>query len=752
MRNNLSLSHKFLAVVVISVISAITVLTILVIRRETEIVRAEHRKNAGIMAAAISKALKDNMLAGRPEDTRRLIRELSQIEGVKELALLGPDRTEWGGLPGYDVAADDRPNAADSRRTGSLFPPPEDDFFFKPLLNGRECRSCHPDNEENRGMLVVRMSSSDIAENIIALAERMSIFGLVTALSLSAILILFSRRMILTGIKGLTKMTDRIARRDYVLFKPRGVDCHKIMGCGNTGCPSYEDKSIPCWLQSGTFCDGEPVGHFALKTGNCLQCRVYKREKGDEMVQLQDNFNRMVLTLKSHETDIEKQKKEIEDLNRELIGSNTKLSTLLMASRLTTSTLELEQTLSASMKILLGVTSLKAGAILFLEEDNTRKCHDFFGCKTFNCPAYRTDVSCWRLAGTMCHSSARGRIGLLSEESRDPKDAHGHFDVLRNSDEKILACSKCTFFANVVLVPKMASGYNEGRIGQRMKINSITLHKALLLGQTTVNYMKENPFNIPFEPATEIAMPLKIKEQIIGIMYLASDETREYSDGETEYFQFLSEVISSGILNSRIFQDIETSYLQTVMSLSNAIEAKDHYTRGHSERVADLCMKIADALNLSRQEKEYLRFAAVLHDIGKIGVGRDLLWKVYNLDDEEESEIRSHPDRGVQILSPVHFLRPVLPSIRHHHERFDGNGYPQGLKGREIPFKARIICVADAWDAMLSNRPYRAALSRDVAIDELKKCSGVQFDPEVVEVFIKKVLADWEAESQKHCI
>jgi putative nucleotidyltransferase with HDIG domain len=734
MRNNLSLSQKFLAAVVLCVISAIAVLTILIVRRETGLIRAEHRKNAEIMTTAISKALSDNMLGGRPEDTRRLIRELSGIQGVKELSVLGPDESK-----ALHLSLPDAVNGEELR--GEIRP--GDEYFFKPLRNEKECQSCHQDRELIRGVVVVRMSSFDIADNVKELVGRMSMFGALTAFLLSGILVLLSRRMIISGLKGLTETTDRIARGDYVFFKPRGVDCHKIMGCGNTGCPSYSDKSIPCWLQSGTLCTGEAVGHFALKMGNCRQCRVFKKEKGDEIVQLQDNFNRMSLTLKSHEQEVKGHIKDIEGLNQELVRSNTKLSTLLVTSRLTTSTLELEQTLSASMKIILDVTSLKVGVILLLEDDTSRKCHDYFDCNAFNCPAYRDDTNCWRLSGTMCHSSTSGCPDNLSPlECWNTKLTHTHHVAVGDFDEKVHACANCAFFANVVLIPKMATGFAEDRIGERIKIDSRTLHRALLRGQTIVDYSKENPFSAPFDTVTEIAMPLKSREQMIGILYLASDEEKKYSDGEIEFFQFLSEIISSGILNSRIFDEIETSYFQTVISLSNAIEAKDPYTKGHSVRVAELCMRIAEVLNLSRQEKEHLRFAAILHDIGKIGIGRNLLWKISGLDDDEVREIRDHPDMGVQILSPVHFLRPVLPAIWHHHEKFDGSGYPHGLKGRGIPFKARIICVADAWDAMMSSRPYRPAFSKEAAIAELKRCSGVQFDPEIVEVFIERVLPE----------
>jgi putative nucleotidyltransferase with HDIG domain len=196
-------------------------------------------------------------------------------------------------------------------------------------------------------------------------------------------------------------------------------------------------------------------------------------------------------------------------------------------------------------------------------------------------------------------------------------------------------------------------------------------------------------------------------------------------------------VLSSGIFNSRLYDDIERSYLQTVGALTNAIEAKDPYTKGHTERVAKLSMRMAEALGLSGQEKEHLRFAALLHDVGKIGINRDILRKLSALNEEETDEMRSHPGKGVQILTPIHFLKPVLSSIRHHHEHYDGTGYPLGLKGGEIPFKARILSIADAWDAMRSDRPYRAALSLEEAKRELLRHAGTQFDPDIVDVLIR---------------
>lgn len=185
--------------------------------------------------------------------------------------------------------------------------------------------------------------------------------------------------------------------------------------------------------------------------------------------------------------------------------------------------------------------------------------------------------------------------------------------------------------------------------------------------------------------------------------------------------------------------DLEGSYIQTVAALVNAMEARDPYTKGHSVRVANISAAIAGALGLKGEEMEHLHFAALLHDVGKIGIEREILHKRRDLDEIEETKIRMHPEQGARILSPIHFLKPAIPIIRHHHERYDGTGYPLGLKEAEIPLMARILCVADAWDAMRSDRPYRKALSITEARAELLQEAGKQFDPQVVAVIVKIV-------------
>lgn len=739
--NRLGLNGKLIVAVVGSVIAAVAVLTVLIIRRETALIAADGKKSAEVLATTISTALRDNMLSGRTDDTMRLMRELSAIPGVDDIAVLAIDGRRAFEQPGDfpDLGSE----AIYRMHNGQETTVSTADAFYliKPLWNERACRFCHLGTDAIRGAVAVKLSTAQIAENISDLIKRMAGFGAAAAVLLSSLLILLGRGTIVRPLRGLTDAARRISGGEYVLLEQRGAPCRDMLKCNQEGCPSYDDASIPCWLRSGTLCTGEPVGHFALKLGSCMKCKVYRALRGDEIRRLEDDFNRMSLTLREKEEELKRHVSEVDGLNWELRKNNTKLTTLLDASKLMTSTLELDSILTDSMRIILNATDLKAGIILLLEEDLEKRCWEFFDCKAFNCPAYKASVNCWQLSGTMCHGGAAScPHGAPAEECWKSRRVHTHFEAIRNYEGKVKACSACEFFANLVLIPKMTSGFRYGsRLGMKLRLDGSTIHRALVMGQAMVDHSGKNPFDLPIETATEIAMPLKMKEQMIGILYLASDEKLHYDRQHIEFFQLLSEVISSGIFNSRLYDDMERSYLQTVGALANAVETKDPYTRGHSERVANLSAAMAEVLGLSRQEKEHLRFAALLHDVGKIGINRDIIRKDCRLDECEEKEMRSHPDKGAQILAPIHFLKPALPAIRHHHENFDGTGYPAGLKGGDIPFKARILSVADAWDAMLSDRPYRKALSDVEVKAEMLRRAEIQFDPQVVEALFRSL-------------
>jgi response regulator RpfG family c-di-GMP phosphodiesterase len=181
---------------------------------------------------------------------------------------------------------------------------------------------------------------------------------------------------------------------------------------------------------------------------------------------------------------------------------------------------------------------------------------------------------------------------------------------------------------------------------------------------------------------------------------------------------------------------INSMYVRSIDAMIKALEAKDFYTRGHSQRVTLYSMAIATELGMKGQELEDLHRASVLHDLGKIGVREAVLNKPGKLTEEEFAEIVRHPETAVRILELIPFFRPLLPAILHHHERFDGKGYPSRLVGSNIPFASRIMSIADTFDAMTSTRAYRKALPVADAIAEIRRCSGTQFDPDIVPAFL----------------
>ena len=187
------------------------------------------------------------------------------------------------------------------------------------------------------------------------------------------------------------------------------------------------------------------------------------------------------------------------------------------------------------------------------------------------------------------------------------------------------------------------------------------------------------------------------------------------------------------------FVDVQQMFLTTIRALALALEAKDRYTYGHADRVARLSVEIGKALGLSELELEQLQYAGILHDIGKIGVRDEILNKPGRYTPEEYEEMKKHPVIGARIVSGIDSLETVSLWIRHHHERYDGGGYPDGLRGEEIPLGSRIIAVADAFDAMLYDRPYKAGRPLPEVIEELKQCSGSHFDPKVVEIILSLI-------------
>jgi HD-GYP domain-containing protein (c-di-GMP phosphodiesterase class II) len=233
-----------------------------------------------------------------------------------------------------------------------------------------------------------------------------------------------------------------------------------------------------------------------------------------------------------------------------------------------------------------------------------------------------------------------------------------------------------------------------------------------------------------------LAVKIQHEGTLYGWLGLVSFKTDEiFRRSELRLLLSMAEQLALVLFGSDLYYDLERLLINVVKSLVYAIEAKDVYTRGHSERVSHYCMRLAAHLGINDKEKKMLQLAALLHDIGKIGTPGHILSKPESLDEEEMECIKEHPQKGYNIVKPLEKLSDSLPGILHHHERYDGQGYPAGLKGEEIPFQARIIAVADTYDALTTDRAYRFARSPQQALAILEKAAVTQLDPHCVAAF-----------------
>jgi len=241
-----------------------------------------------------------------------------------------------------------------------------------------------------------------------------------------------------------------------------------------------------------------------------------------------------------------------------------------------------------------------------------------------------------------------------------------------------------------------------------------------------------------------IVFPLKTSKGVLGALNLVrAQNSISFSNVDLEIINVLASQASISIENARLYQNIRDNYLKTISGFALAVEAKDKYTHGHSENVMKYTVILAQHLGLTPQEIEQIKYAGLLHDIGKIGVDEAILNKPGKLTLEEFEQIKKHPDLGSRILANVPFFESLIPLIRHHHEYFNGEGYPDGLANEQIPFGARILSVADAFEAMTSNRPYRKAMSHETAFEIIHKEKNSQFDPNIAEAFIE-VMKAWQ--------
>ncbi len=239
-----------------------------------------------------------------------------------------------------------------------------------------------------------------------------------------------------------------------------------------------------------------------------------------------------------------------------------------------------------------------------------------------------------------------------------------------------------------------------------------------------------------FDTRAILAVPLIARGKVIGVLQLLNPVGQDvFSEGDSRRMQLFAGPLAHALENARLYAAQQRLYVETVTALAEAVEKRDPYTGGHLHRVVAYSLLLGRELGLDAEALESLALGATLHDIGKIGVPDHVLLKPAKLNDEEAVAMRRHPEDGAEIVSRIESLHEILPIVRSHHERIDGRGYPDGLAGDDIPLAARIVAVADTFDAMTTSRPYRTALAHDIAAQEIVGHGGVQHCAKVVAAF-----------------
>jgi HD-GYP domain-containing protein (c-di-GMP phosphodiesterase class II) len=266
-------------------------------------------------------------------------------------------------------------------------------------------------------------------------------------------------------------------------------------------------------------------------------------------------------------------------------------------------------------------------------------------------------------------------------------------------------------------------------------INKVVIEKKPILSSNAMDDPRLDAFaSVSLHSIRSIlCVPMLSKEKVVGVIYVDNRiKTGVFKKGDLQLLNAISYHAATAIDNARLYANLKNA----VKALANAIEARDSYTRGHVERVSQFAVEIAKELNLPEDEIKEIEISSILHDVGKIGVPDTILQKPGPFNEQEKEVMKKHTIQGKAIVEPIDLSTRIKDGILYHQEKYDGSGYPERLTGDNIPLFARILAVADAYDAMRSDRPYRKRLPKEVAVAELRKWSGIQFDPQCVDAFL----------------
>src|SRR4030043_546640 len=345
------------------------------------------------------------------------------------------------------------------------------------------------------------------------------------------------------------------------------------------------------------------------------------------------------------------------------------------------------------------------------------------------------------------------RLALLSQLGQILNSTLDHKEIRRRAMKAATQLMKAEAGSLLLVNDEKHQLYFEVALGDREEdIKTIPLNfgegiagmVAQAVKALIVNSPREDPRffkgvdeRTEFKTKNIICVPIKVKEKVIGVLEAINKQKGKFDMEDLFLLASLADQVAIALDNSRLYQELEEMFFQTAESLADAIEKRDSHTGGHTQRVTLYSQAIAKYLQLTPSERKWVKITSVLHDIGKIGIEDDILKKPKPLSPEEFHIIKRHSNMGAEIIEHIRQLKEIIPGVKYHHEQVDGKGYPDGLRGEDIPILAKIVAVSDTYDAMTTDRPYRKAVDKKMAIDELKRGSGTQLDKEVVEAFIQ---------------
>ena len=383
-------------------------------------------------------------------------------------------------------------------------------------------------------------------------------------------------------------------------------------------------------------------------------------------------FNETLAELEREKMLLERKYIEVEQLNIELQRRIDRLTSLDACSKATTSILDTDRLLDVVMSLIVNIMQFDRALILLVDENNESLI------------------------------PVKGVGGDLST-----------FGQIRNYSIPLKRTSN-------ILARVVTSG-----IGQ-------------IVRDVDHSYLrKENIILRKFKPKSFVAVPLITRNKVIGVM--AGERTKgleDFTSNDLDYVMNFCNQIAISLENAKLIENMKLSFVSSILSLASALEAKDPYTRGHSNRVATYSTIVARRMGMEEEKVEMIRLMALMHDVGKIGIPDSIINKPGKLNADEFMVIKRHTLVSLSIIEPLLSNKPELINVKSHHERFDGLGYPEGLSGKHIPVEARIMAVSDSFDAMTTNRPYRSSMTRHKALSEIEKNKGTQFCPEIADIFV----------------